>query len=699
MKINQRMKPIFTNFTFALVILFSFSSGFAHAEKNMVQSLSSAQDEDGNIYLCGFFEGVVNFGHSRLRSNQNSTDLFVAKYDAKGRNLWAIKAGGPGYEVAKSIAITSNGNILVAGTFSGTTKFDFRKVKSKGAKDIFIAELNPSGSVRRLSTYGGRGSEDLQRIVVNEKDEILLMASYNQSFVLAGKTMSQDGDMSAVLACIDKNRRMMWHHNYSNEEGTLLLTDLVVDARGYVSVTGAFSNSITLGNQTMTAKGDLDGFVNSYNAQGKLAFTTLVSTPYSDLPVSLASDNSGNLFLAGTTINGMSSKAFFLVKMNEVGTSSALDKYNVGLESKVLDLEIVGGQSMLLGRFDEHIALNNIPVNAAGIGSFLYSKSTSNASFEWGLSTENIAPGKADLIKAVNRGGFLLVSNRDGVESVIEQGIFLSKIKQDGTVVWSTQAALAEVFKGKDPNERFVDFEGKLLVEEGIALKPLIMSNVQLLDKAGNMLEETVTDDYGDFTFHDLKISKEYQISAKEASEASNGQSLILADHSGTVLGRMDANGLSTFSYKVLPKMLETLKTVELEDSEMKLEAFLDGNEKQTDIDLEIFYPSAQYEIPDVYEFEIKTLARKLRTARDVHIQVFSYTDADGDDALNLELSQKRASAIANFLIKRQVLESQIEAKGFGETEIINRCAEGVLDCSEKEKQANRRTILRLTKS
>lgn len=692
------MKPTIQTFIFSILILFTYTAGYAGSSKNMVQSLATTQDHEGNIYICGLFEGSVNFGHSRLRSNDGSTDLFVAKYDELGRNLWAIKAGGPGYEVAKSIEITSKGNILVAGTFSGTTKFDFRKVKSKGDKDIFLAELNPSGGVLRLSTYGGRGSEDLQRIAVNNKDEIIIMASYNKSFVLAGKSMNEEGDMSAVLACIDRNRRMVWHHTYNNSEGTLLLTDLVVDTRGYASVTGAFGNTITLGKQTMTASGDLDGFVNSYDPSGKLAFTTLVSTPYSDLPVSLSSDNSGNVFLTGTTTNGMSSKAFFLVKMNKAGSTSALDKFEVGFDCNVIDLEVNNEQAMLVGRFDEHIALNGIPVNTSGVGSFVYSKNTNSSEFEWGVATQDIAPGRADMVSATNGSDFIIISNREREENVNEQGVFLSKLKRDGKVLWTKQAAIAENYEETDPNEQYVDFEGKLLVEEGIALQPLIMSNVQLLDEGGNMLEETTTDDYGDFTFHDLKTSKEYQISAKEASNNGGGKSIILADHAGTILGRMDANGTSTFKYKVLPGMLQTIKTTELEDPEFKLEAFLDGDEAQTDIGLEIFYLAGQYEIPDVYEAEIKTLARKLRTARDVRIQVFSYTDADGDDQLNLELSQKRASAIANFLIKRQVLESQIEAKGFGETDIINRCTEGVSDCSEKEKQANRRTILRLTR-
>jgi len=46
-----------------------------------------------------------------------------------------------------------------------------------------------------------------------------------------------------------------------------------------------------------------------------------------------------------------------------------------------------------------------------------------------------------------------------------------------------------------------------------------------------------------------------------------------------------------------------------------------------------------------------------------------SYTDASGSDELNMKLSQKRAEAVAEFLVKIGKFEAdEIQAKGYGET-------------------------------
>ncbi|MBI3237904.1 MAG: OmpA family protein, partial [Flavobacteriia bacterium] len=60
--------------------------------------------------------------------------------------------------------------------------------------------------------------------------------------------------------------------------------------------------------------------------------------------------------------------------------------------------------------------------------------------------------------------------------------------------------------------------------------------------------------------------------------------------------------------------------------------------------------------------------------------------DSDGDDAKNLDLSERRAQGVKNYLVSLGIDESRLEAKGLGETQpkVANDTAEN--------KAKNRRT-------
>jgi len=66
------------------------------------------------------------------------------------------------------------------------------------------------------------------------------------------------------------------------------------------------------------------------------------------------------------------------------------------------------------------------------------------------------------------------------------------------------------------------------------------------------------------------------------------------------------------------------------------------------------------------------------------------HTDSRGNDEYNLALSQGRADEIAFNLLKKGVPKLRLVAKGYGETLLVNHCANGVR-CNGNEHQLNRR--------
>ena len=76
-------------------------------------------------------------------------------------------------------------------------------------------------------------------------------------------------------------------------------------------------------------------------------------------------------------------------------------------------------------------------------------------------------------------------------------------------------------------------------------------------------------------------------------------------------------------------------------------------------------------------------------------IELGAHTDSRGSYAFNEKLSQRRAQSVVDYLISKGIDRSRLVPKGYGESELLNHCKDGV-ECSEAEHQRNRRTTFRI---
>jgi outer membrane protein OmpA-like peptidoglycan-associated protein len=90
-------------------------------------------------------------------------------------------------------------------------------------------------------------------------------------------------------------------------------------------------------------------------------------------------------------------------------------------------------------------------------------------------------------------------------------------------------------------------------------------------------------------------------------------------------------------------------------------------------------------------------LVRIMRDNPTLKIELGSHTDSRGVDIYNVDLSQRRAKSAVNYLVSRGISRDRMIAKGYGETQLLNRCSNGV-KCTPAEHQANRRTEFKILK-
>lgn len=104
-----------------------------------------------------------------------------------------------------------------------------------------------------------------------------------------------------------------------------------------------------------------------------------------------------------------------------------------------------------------------------------------------------------------------------------------------------------------------------------------------------------------------------------------------------------------------------------------------------------IYYDVNSYKIRPDAARELDKLVQIMLDNPGIKIELSSHTDSRAGKAYNALLSQMRADAAVAYMLTKGVPESDIVAKGYGETKLINKCADGV-SCPEKQHQMNRRT-------
>ena len=100
----------------------------------------AAKQKGGGIVIGGHFGGSFDVGGKQLTS-AGGDDLFVLWMDASGQVTRQERLGGAGRERIGDLALLPSGQVVVAGSFDGTTTLGAGNLTSGGGPDAFVALL------------------------------------------------------------------------------------------------------------------------------------------------------------------------------------------------------------------------------------------------------------------------------------------------------------------------------------------------------------------------------------------------------------------------------------------------------------------------------------------------------------------------------------------------------------------------------
>ena len=110
----------------------------------------------------------------------------------------------------------------------------------------------------------------------------------------------------------------------------------------------------------------------------------------------------------------------------------------------------------------------------------------------------------------------------------------------------------------------------------------------------------------------------------------------------------------------------------------------------------DIYFDFDKSEITPKAAIELEKILDVMNQYPKMKIDIRSFTDSRGSFKYNEKLSDRRAKSTVAWLIKNKVAMDRLTSKGYGESQLVNKCSDGV-KCTEAEHQANRRSEFIIT--
>ena len=177
----------------------------------------------------------------------------------------------------------------------------------------------------------------------------------------------------------------------------------------------------------------------------------------------------------------------------------------------------------------------------------------------------------------------------------------------------------------------------------------------------------------------------------KELKSGSDGKYTLEVVCSKTYYLRAEKDEFETKEIKVIivPVSGETMKPIQLEKRKKVIDV---GSDLAKSLDIPILYFDLDKSfIRKDAAFELEKLLIVMQEYPKMKIDIRSHTDSRQTNIYNAKLSDRRAKATRAWLIAKGIKADRLTAKGYGETQLVNKCADGV-ECTEQEHQANRRS-------
>jgi outer membrane protein OmpA-like peptidoglycan-associated protein len=211
-----------------------------------------------------------------------------------------------------------------------------------------------------------------------------------------------------------------------------------------------------------------------------------------------------------------------------------------------------------------------------------------------------------------------------------------------------------------------------------------------LYNKYGDSLSRTMTDDFGKFTFNEIKLNQDFYLKVENYVDINLSDPLALFNYKGEKLLNSKTADKGFIFY--IPSNMSYRLVDGMDD------AIMEGKIDQIDVEKRLVFKPGGTELTPKDESDVKNIVDILKKNKQLEIEIIGHAGTNLDTKAAQTISQKHAAALRNYLVKSGVEAKRIKTSSKGNSAPYNDCKTPA-DCSEEDHAMNQRLELRIFKN
>jgi len=283
-------------------------SQFGTTNSDQINAMKTGTD--GSIYVGGYTLGSFS-GYA----NSGSRDVFIAKYDTSGTQIWLRQFGTTGTDSIYVMTTGTDGSIYVGGATNGS----FSGYTIIGGYDAFVAKYDTSGTQIWLRQFGTTGYDEINAMTTGTAGDGSIYVGGLTEGSFPGYTLS--GTRDAFIAKYDTSGTQIWLRQF----GTTAYDDIramTTGTDGSIYVGGVTEGSFS----GYTVSGTVDSFVVKYDTLGNQIWVRQFGTTSYDFMYVMNTGADGSIYVGGYTGGTLLGQTkiggddVFIAKYDSIGT-------------------------------------------------------------------------------------------------------------------------------------------------------------------------------------------------------------------------------------------------------------------------------------------------------------------------------------------------------------------------------------------